>query len=198
MKNLDIFELRREIIHMITGISIVLAVLFVPYAELIGFILLILGGFISFLATQYPIPGVSYCLCLFERECNSTFPGKGVIFFFIGSLISLQLFPRNIALASILILTFSDPISHFVGANFGKTVLFNKRKYIEGTIVGIIVGGIFASFFINPLIAFAGAFVAMFLEAIEIAMAEKTVDDNLLIPLAAGTVMYLVSLRLGL
>ncbi|MEI6058262.1 MAG: hypothetical protein WCP89_00670 [archaeon] len=199
MVKIDLFEFRREVVHILVGISFVMFLLFVPYAEFILFITLVVGCFVSFLSTIYCVPVINDFLCVFERECNmKKFPGKGIIFFFIGSLLVLQLFPENIAIASILILTFSDPISHFVGANFGKTTLINKRKYIEGTIVGAIVGFLFASFFVNPFIAFAGAFIAMFLESVEIAMAEQTLDDNLLIPLVAGSVMKLLSLRLGI
>lgn len=199
MTKIDMFEFRREVVHILVGISFVMFLLFVPYSEFALFEILILGCFISFLSTMYRIPIVSDFLCLFERECNmKKFPGKGIIFFFIGSLLVLQLFPRDIAIASILILTFADPISHFVGANFGKTALISKRKYIEGTIAGTIIGFIFASFFVNPFIAFAGSFIAMFLEYVEIAMAEQTLDDNLLIPLVAGSVMRLLSLRVGI
>ena len=192
---IDLFELRRELIHIIVGILIVLGVLYLPYAQFIGFIVLLFGGFFSFLCSRYEIPFFSSALCLLERECNKKFPGKGVIFFFISALLSLQLFERDIALASIIILTFADPVSHFIGSNFGKTFLINKRKYIEGSIAGILVGSIFAGFFVNIFIAFLGCFVAMFIEAAEIAMGGEKVDDNLFIPLVAGTVMHLLQLR---
>ena len=190
-KELDIFELRREIVHILSGIGFVLFLLFLPYAKIILFLILIFGGFVSFFSTQFYIPVFSKCLGWFERDGNRGFPGKGVIFFFIGSLLSLQLFEQNIAIASILILSFADPVSHFVGANFGSTKIF--RKNIEGPIAGILAGTFFASFFVHPLLAFAGSFAAMFLEAVEIAMAGKTVDDNLIIPLVAGTIIYLLS-----
>ena len=193
MNKINLFELRREIFHILVGIGFILMIIYVPYAQFILFGILIIGGLLSFLSTQFYIPGLSKCLCLFERECNKNFPGKGVLFFFIGSLLSLQLFNQKIALASILILTFADSVSHFVGSNFGKTALFNKRKYIEGNIFGIIIGSLVASFFVPIYIAFAGCFVAMFIEAVEIAMGGVTIDDNLLIPLVAGTVMHLVS-----
>ncbi len=199
MIRIDMFEFKREVVHMLVGISFIMFLLFVPSAQFVLFGILIIGCFVSFLSTMYRVPVVHDFLCTFERECNmKRFPGKGIIFFFIGSLLVLQLFSKNIAIASILILTFADPISHFVGANFGRTTLINKKKYIEGTIVGSLVGFFFASFFVNPWIAFAGAFVAMFLEYVEIAMAEQTLDDNLLIPLVAGSVMKLLSLRLGI
>ncbi|MGC9309086.1 MAG: diacylglycerol/polyprenol kinase family protein [Candidatus Nanoarchaeia archaeon] len=194
---MDIFELRREIMHMMVGALFLLIVILFPkpFGEMFLFIVLLLGGLVSFLSTKFHLPLISSCLELFERKDNGKFPGKGVLFFFIGSLIVLQLFPRDIAFSSIIILTFSDPISHFVGSNFGKLPGINKRKYIEGTLAGILIGGLLASLIVNPLLAFIGAFVAMFLEAAEIAMAGKNVDDNLLIPIVAGTVMYLLRLR---
>jgi dolichol kinase len=195
MSKLNIFELRRELFHILVGISFLLVVLFFPYAEVFLFIVLIIGSLVSFLASQFPIPLITRALCLFERECNRKFLGKGVIFFFIGSLISLQLFQRNIALASIMILTFSDPISHFVGSNFGKRASsFDRKKNIEGTVAGIIVGFIMASFFISPLLAFTGSFFAMMLELAGIRMAGEKVDDNLLIPIVSGTIIYLLTL----
>ena len=117
---------------------------------------------------------------------------KGVLFFFMGSLLCLQLFSREIALASIFILTFADPVSHFIGQNFGGIIKINK-KYLRGTLAGIIVGTIFASFFVPIYLALIGAFFAMFFEVLEIAMAGQTIDDNLLIPLVAGTAMYFAS-----
>ena len=190
---LDKFELRREIFHLLVGISIIIGVIYIPYAQFIGFGILIIGAFLSFLSTQYQIPLISKSLCLFERECNKNFPGKGVLFFFIGSLISLQIFEKNVALASILILTFADPVSHFIGSNFGKyKTELNKKKNLEGTFSGIIIGTLFASFFISPLVAFFGSFFAMILELAGIAMGNTQIDDNLIIPLVAGTVMHII------
>tara|TARA_Y100000310_G_scaffold213611_1_gene214559 strand:+ start:4450 stop:5040 length:591 start_codon:yes stop_codon:yes gene_type:complete len=195
---MDLFELRRQIFHILVGIAIILGVLFIPYAKIIGLIVLIFGGLMSFMTGKFHIPIISNSLNLFERQCNVRVPGRGVLFFFVGSLLVLQLFSLDIALASIMILTFADPISHFIGQHFGKTILLNKRKYLEGSFWGVLIGGGFASFFIHPLLAFSGAFIAMFLESVELAMAGETIDDNLLIPLVAGTVMYFIGGWVGL
>jgi len=37
---------------------------------------------------------------------------------------------------------------------------FNEKKYLEGVILGILAGGVGASFFVNPLTAFLGSFEA--------------------------------------
>lgn len=186
-------EARRGIFHILVGIAFLLVVLFIPYGEIFLFFVFIFGIFLSFIASQFKIPGIYHFLCFFERECNKNFPGKGVIYFFLGSLLSLRLFEQNIAFASIAILTFADSISHFVGSNFGRTKSsINRKKNIEGTIAGILAGTLFASFFIHPFLALVGSAAAMLLELAGIKMGKEEIDDNLLIPLVAGTTMFLV------
>jgi dolichol kinase len=194
MKEIDLFELKREVFHIIVGILFVIGIMYIPHAQLIGIILLVFGFFLSIFATQFKIPLISKGLEIFERESDKNFPGKGVLFFFAGALLSLQLFSRNIALASILILTFGDPIAHFVGANFGKiNSQMNRNKNLEGTLAGIAVGGIFASFFVPVFPAFIGASIAMIIELVGVKIGREKIDDNLLIPLIAGLVIYLIS-----
>lgn len=189
---LNLFELRREIFHILVGILFIFIALFLPYGQLFLFGIFILGILLSFASSRYKIPIFSEFLCIFERECNKNFPGKGVIYFFLGSLLALRIFDINIALAAIMILTFSDPVSHFIGSNFGKLKSpLNRRKNIEGTIAGVIVGSIFASFFVNPLVALVGNLAAMVFELAGIQLANNEVDDNLLIPLVAGTTIFL-------
>ena len=194
MRKIDLFELRREIFHVIAGILGVIGILYFQYTMTIALVLLVIGFFISLLATQYKIPLITRGLCVFERECNMNFPGRGVLFFLAGALLSLQLFSRNIALASILILTFADPVSHFAGANFGKiNSRLNKNKNLEGTITGIIIGALAASFFVPIGSAFIGASIAMVVELIGIKIGKEKIDDNLIIPLISGLVMSLIS-----
>ena len=183
------FEIRRKLLHILLGIILILTSLFSPYAKKAIFVLLVLGVFISFLSTQYKLPVITKCLCIFERECNKHFPGKGVLFFLIGSLLSLQLFPKEIALASIMILTFADPLSCIIGSSFGKIKLINEKN-IEGTIAGIFIGTLLASLFVPVYLAFIGSLFAMIFEL----TFSDVVDDNLLIPLIAGTIMYLLYL----
>lgn len=189
---LDNLEIRREIFHILVGILFILIILFIPYGEILLFAVFILGIIASLLSTRIKLPILNRFLCNFERECNKNFPGKGVIYFFLGSLLTLRLFDLNTALASIAILTFADPLSHFVGSNFGKIKLANERKNIEGTFAGVVSGTIFASFFVNPLLAFTASFSAMVFELLGIKFAEAEIDDNLLIPLVAGTTIFLI------
>ena len=58
----------------------------------------------------------------------------------------------------------------------------------------LVIGMIFASFFVSILQAFLGSLFAMTLELIGVAMGGENIDDNLLIPLVAGTIMHLINL----
>ncbi|MBI5871986.1 hypothetical protein HZB88_02775 [archaeon] len=156
-------------------------------------VMLIAGILTSVFSMKYDIPVVSWFLDRFEREeYRRKFPGKAAILFVLGSLIALVLFPKDIALASILILSLGDAFAHV----FGK--ILSRRRYVylksvEGTIIGIVTGFLGALIFVNPLSAAVGSFAAMGSEAVR----TKLFDDNILIPLVAGAVMWLAIAGLG-
>lgn len=187
-------ELGRKITHMLIGIAALLLLINNIITPLIIFIILIIGTLCSLLSLKYRIPIISFFLDNFERpEKKTKLPGMGIILAVVGSLLALQLFERNIALASITILTFADPISHLIGKIFGRTKSFlDKKKNIEGHLAGIIISSLFAMFFVHPVLAFSGALAAMLFEAIIIEIQKVELDDNLIIPLAAGTAMFLI------
>ncbi len=194
--SMNIQELRRQIMHIITGIVLVTGY----YFNIIGawevFLLLICGILTSFILTSIRIPLVSDFLDLFQRdEERRTIPGKGAIFFFAGTLLAMKLFEKDIAMAAIMIMSVGDSISHIVGRSFGKIRnIFNgySNKLLEGSLFGAISAFFAAMIFVNPLEAFLASFVAMFAELAEVKLGENIIDDNLLIPLVAGTVIVLM------
>jgi diacylglycerol kinase (CTP) len=132
----------------------------------------------------------------FERkEDIANFPGKGVIFYFIGTYIVLLLFPKEIAMASIMVLAFGDSASHIYGLHYGKLKNpLSKTKFMEGTIAGFIFGFIGALVFLPWWEAFFASLAAMIAEAIEIKIGAKQVDDNLIVPFVAGAAVWAVRL----
>jgi len=196
--NIHSLELKRQILHILTGITALLLLLFNILTPFIIFILLITGILLSLLSLKIRIPLISFFLDNFERKQDKNkLPGRGIIFAVAGSLLVLKLFPQNIAYASIIILTFADPISHIIGKFFGKTKSFlDKRKNIEGHLAGAIISSLFAMFFVTPLLAIAGALTAMLFESVIIEIQKIQLDDNLIIPLTAGTVMFLIKVFL--
>jgi len=192
------FEIRRQAFHICLGLIIV--VLLIPNIlnSLILFIILISGILISILSKKFKIPVIYSFLRIFERKHTlKTFPGKGTISFLIGCLLALQLFDRDIALASIMVLTFGDSVSHLFGWHMGrKKHPLNHLKSIEGNIAGAITGFIGAMFFISPLHALLASFGAMTAEAVELKMNNRIIDDNIIVPLVAGTIIYLMRIYL--
>jgi dolichol kinase len=188
------FELRRKIVHILMGIVAVLLLINNIVTPFIIFIILIIGILLSLLSLKVKVPILHLFLNNFERIGEKgKLPGRGIIFAVVGSLLALQLFERNIALASIMILTFADPISHLIGKFFGRTKSFlDKRKNIEGHIAGAIISALLAMFFVHPILAIAGSLVAMLFESLIIEVQKIELDDNLIIPLAAGTAMFLI------
>ena len=193
-------EFGRQILHL--GIGFAVAITFYldilsPLAVLLG---IVVGGLASVLSKRVRLPGLSWFLDHFEREeMRKTFPGRGLIFFFVGVLLVMKLFPKDIALAAIIVLALGDSISHIVGARYGRIKnIFNghSRKLFEGTIAGAVMGFLGAWLFVPFTAAFLGSFVAMIAEVIDIDLNGKPLDDNLIVPLVAGTVMYLVMIYL--
>ena len=71
---------------------------------------------------------------------------------------------------------------------FGRTTYsFNKAKYIEGTLAGMVFAFLGACIFVNPVKALLGAAVGMFVESLPL-----PVDDNLAIPLISGSILTLI------
>lgn len=191
-------KLGRNLIHLLVGIIVLLLITYYDSTKWLLFYLLIVSIILSFSSYFVRIPVLNWLLDNFELERHrKTFPGKSFIFFIAGSLLVITLFPKNIALASIAMLTFADPASH-LASKFGKIKYkkpFNENKTLESTIIAIIVAFIAASFFVPWKYALPAAVLAMTAEASVIKIWEDYVDDDYLIPLVAGTVIYL-SMRL--
>ncbi len=157
-------------------------------------ILLIIGTVLSYLSRRYQLLGVWWCLTNFDRpEYLASFPGKGAWFFVLGFLLSAALFQKEVALAAMSILVIGDPLSHLIGSHFGSIKHpFSDKKFIEGHIAGAFVSSYIASYFVPWGIALCGAVAGMFMEGVDIVIHTDPVDDNVVIPLAAGIVITLL------
>lgn len=196
MKLINQRELERQLLHIIVGALTVFFIYIDVFDPLVLFLVVVSVSLASFLATKGNVPVYSYLVRRYDREGQvKTFPGRGVLFFFAGSLISIKLFPLDIALASIMVLSLGDSVSHIVGKHFGKIrnpLNGNSYKLLEGSVVGMFAGFFGALLFVSPAEAlFASAF-AMAAEAVEIEMNKKPVDDNIIVPLVAGIAILAV------
>jgi phosphoserine phosphatase SerB len=111
------------------------------------------------------------------------------IHFAVGIAISLLIFPDTIGYVAITTLTLGDGFAHIFGMKFGKTrIPFNKGKNLEGTLSGFLFVFLGAMIFVDPIRALVAATVGMLVEAIP-----NPINDNLIIPLASGLALALIS-----
>ena len=192
---IDKFELKRQIFHLLLGIATIILLSYNIINAWIIFIILLAGIIVSLLSKNFKIPVVYWLLNQFEREAEfKKFPGKGSMFFCAGVLLTIMLFPQDIAFASIIILALGDSVSHLFGMYVGRTkgIFGSKTKTIEDSIAGIFVAFLGALFFVIWYEALLAAVVAMIAEAVELDMNKHRVDDNIIVPLAAGTSLYVL------
>lgn len=193
-KRISYIGLKRKIMHILIGIMALFLLIYNLISPFQIFIILIIGIFLSLLSIKFRIPIISFFLDNFENPAQEKYlPARAVIFAAAGILLAVRLFPRDIALASISILVFADPISHLVGKLLGKTPsMIDTRKNIEGHIAGALISSLIAWFFVPFYLAFSGALIAMLFESVIIEIQKIQLDDNLIIPLVAGTTMFLI------
>ena len=190
-------KIRRSILHFLIGTAVIFLALYFKNAIWLLFFIFLIGILLSIISFYVRIPVICFILdtCELERDAKK-FPGKAFLFFLAGSLLVIKFFPQNIALASIAILTFADPVSHFA-SNISKKIykgkLLNINKNIYGTIFGMIVAFLSAIFFIPVKYAIPAAIVSMLSESLFIQIKEDSIDDNLTIPLVAAVAISIFS-----
>jgi phosphoserine phosphatase len=110
------------------------------------------------------------------------------LYFAIGILITLVLFPAPVNSAAIAIFALGDSTASLFGGLISKKPLpFNKGKTLEGSIAGFFFAFLAGSVFVSPVLALIGAAVAMMIESLPL-----PVNDNVLIPLCTGLALMLV------
>lgn len=196
MAKINKFEWNRQLFHIFFGTVIVALLIFDFIDKKFILIIILIGLILSYLSKKARIPVIYDLLEKFERkEYLQKFPGKGMIFYLIGAYIALLIFPKDIAMASIMVLALGDSISHLYGLHYGKIKNpFSKTKFLEGAVAGLVAGFIGALVFLPFFEALLASLAAMIVEAIEIKIGTEQVDDNLIVPIVAGTVIWLIRL----
>jgi dolichol kinase/phosphoserine phosphatase len=110
------------------------------------------------------------------------------IYFAVGILLALLLFPPAVSGAAIAIFALGDSTASIFGGLVSKRQLpFNKGKTLVGSLVGFFFAFLAGFFFISPLKALVGAAVAMTVECLPL-----PVNDNIMVPLSTGLVLALL------
>ena len=108
----------------------------------------------------------------------------GSSYFVFGAILSIILFPKPVAIASLYILIICDAVAGIVGSSWGRVRIFGKT--LEGSIAFFVSGMIFVIFTMwdnllwGTLAVIGGALVELI---------PTGLDDNLTIPLVAGGIL---------
>jgi len=187
-------EIRRKILHLVLGVIISGLVFYeILNAYILG-ALTVLAAIVLFLYKKKLVPGLDFLLDLFERsEYRKKFPGKGLLFYLLGSTIVVALFPKDISVASILILAIGDSIPNMVGMYYGRIKRpFSNTKFLEGAIAGMILSFLAVINFVIWYEALAASIVALFLEGIDMKIGLDKIDDNLTVPIFAAVTIFVI------
>jgi dolichol kinase len=176
----------REIIHA-SGLFIpIIAVLF-GLVPTVAFILVVaalysISELLRIRGKNMPFFSLITRLAASQSElCQFTF---APLYFAIGILLTLVLFPPPANYAAIAVFTLGDSAASLVGRRISKKPMpFNRAKTLEGTLAGFSFALLAAAIFVNPQIALIGAAVGMLVEYLPL-----PINDNLLMPLTAGLV----------
>jgi len=109
----------------------------------------------------------------------------GSTYFLFASILTILLFPKPIAIVSLLILILSDTAAALVGKSIGRISIFGKT--LEGTMAFIFTSLLIVWIYPN-VDRLSGSFAALGAALIEVL--PIPLDDNLTIPLTAGTIMF--------
>lgn len=116
----------------------------------------------------------------------------GASYVLISAALCVWLFPKVIFLTAFAILIVSDSAAALVGRRFGRRPFLAKS--LEGTtaffVSALIVVGLAPKVIYSPTEYFIGALAALLGAVVE--AAPQAVDDNLAIPLAIGTFLWLL------
>ena len=180
-------ETRRQVFHLMLGNVLALLVLLVLREKSVYFIgtCLFIGIIIAKAMHQkIHIPVFAWFIKHFERE--NSFPGRGVLHFFLGIFLASIFFDYRILFLSILVLAYGDSFSTVVGKGFGRVKIWND-KTLEGSLAAFAAGFSICAFYLAWPVAVLVAAISALAELL------APIDDNLVIPLLSGLVIYILT-----
>jgi dolichol kinase len=193
-------EVRRKLMHT-WPIIIPMGYRFLPKETALIIMLPICAGFVFCDVFRHMHDGFKSifdrCITIHFLREHEKYGLIGSSYFIFGALLSIIIFPKPVAIASLYILIICDALAAIVGTGWGKIRIF--KKSLEGSIAFFISGVVvvFLALQDKPLWGDAAmqnhlgwGILAVFAAAI-VELFPTGLDDNLTIPLVAGTIMMI-------
>ncbi|MCK4343572.1 MAG: hypothetical protein KAY37_17810 [Phycisphaerae bacterium] len=118
---------------------------------------------------------------------------SGATYVLVAALLSIWLFPMPIAIAVLFILSISDSAASLIGLRYGRNRFLGKSVAGSSAFFVTAFGILWIALPGSAGIAFAGALVATFAEALPAWRLERfELNDNLTIPLLTGVTVWLL------
>ena len=185
-------EAKRKIPHLSAGTLLAL-LFYAGIIERIHFALLFIvlaGIFLLYVLVKIPILH-AFVKTMEREEERELLPGIGALFLVLGMNIAVWLFSPAIATATLLILSWGDSIAALAGP-YGTHPYLNPKKTWEGILAAVVTATLVASFAVPFTPALIASTIAMLIEGLDLKIGSWRIDDNVLIPLVAGTVIALM------
>lgn len=202
-------EMRRKAIHL-TGLLVPAAILLFGKGAAVGFVAAALA--VAVLLERARLSGKVRLPAVRDHEAERV---AGYFYYILGALLTVLFFTPPIAVAAILMLALGDAASGIIGSvvrgSAVRTLIMEgggRRikpvPVVAGTFAVCLAVGYAASiiegiYFSSPgvlslLVFTTGAAAATFADAVPLSFRDRVVDDNLTIPLLAGSAMSLAAL----
>lgn len=127
---------------------------------------------------------------------------SGIPYYLLSSLIAVAIFPKPVAILSILYLACGDPIASFFGILYGKHgIRLASGKSLIGTLAGVVTCTVVSFLFLKALpVSDDKVVILSIIGGIAGGTAELLpfdLDDNFTIPVISGFVMWLAFMVIG-
>jgi dolichol kinase len=182
----------RRVFHAVNGVVLAGIVLtqVLPWVALVGLLLLATLAALSLDLVRFGVPAVNRLFFRVLRPLASPREAEGIAsstWYLTGCLVAVAAFPREIAAGSILVLALADPAASWLGRRWGR------RRLGRGSVQGSGVFFAVATAVLLPFVLTPAGIAGVLLAAAAATLVEAfsgPFDDNLLVPLVTGAVLW--------
>ncbi|MFC1553919.1 diacylglycerol/polyprenol kinase family protein [candidate division KSB1 bacterium] len=183
-----IHEIQRKGIHQLS-LAIPIGYWYLPETLFYQLIIPIAAIFISVDIARFKHPWFKrqfyrFFGSIIRQHEKNRFTGSSFLFFSV--FITIYLFPKNIAVLSLLFLIICDTIAALVGIKFGRHKIFTKS--LEGSL-GFLISALLIAYLFKPVGFYAGSIGAVTAAVVE--LLPLKIDDNFTIPIISSAVMII-------